>query len=280
MSKIEFIKAMCQQDNAKFSPKIGSFELIICVGVFFGHQNKKLLDEIINSDAKLVCLSPMEELKLSERCDISSRYEVGSEEGVMALLVKNLLAKAEVPEKLKEYFEAFDEGYLSAESNVGEEEIEEIVSLYDEAQSVLLILGEELTKHKRAANIAHLAGALGIFGKVAYKIDGASEDEMKANPTCPNLTEIDSISSFDGVVVYECLAQNKDEEKYLIGTKQFSMAARVSQNDRVSFEFNGALEDRIFICDENQKGVIALVPRLNRSENYPYSVVKVAKVNQ
>ena len=108
----------------------------------------------------------------------------------------------------------------------------------------------------------------------------ASEDEMKANPTCPNLTEIDSISSFDGVVVYECLAQNKDEEKYLIGTKQFSMAARVSQNDRVSFEFNGALEDRIFICDENQKGVIALVPRLNRSENYPYSVVKVAKVNQ
>ena len=144
----------------------------------------------------------------------------------------------------------------------------------------MFILGEELTKHKRAANIAHLAGALGIFGKVAYKIDGASEDEMKANPTCPNLTEIDSISSFDGVVVYECLAQNKDEEKYLIGTKQFSMAARVSQNDRVSFEFNGALEDRIFICDENQKGVIALVPRLNRSENYPYSVVKVAKVNQ
>jgi NADH-quinone oxidoreductase subunit G len=87
------------------------------------------------------------------------KYEVGSEEGVVALLV-NYLLDDEVKSNFKDFFDELDDGYLSGESNVGDEELELLIKNLIAKKQPTLIIGEDAITHPQSKNIARLIGLI------------------------------------------------------------------------------------------------------------------------
>ena len=277
MAKKQFIESLNQSRCDQFAFTCKGFDLILCVGTFPSRHDTALLESLRESNAKVVYLFTMEDQALVEQSTFFSRYEVGSEEGIFALLAKSFLAQSKLPETIKNYFEALDEGYISAESNLGEEEIEEIEALYQEAQNVLIVLGDDLISHPRASNIAHLAGLIAMYGKAKLCIVGATPEMVIETKNETVLEDVEDIKSFDGVVIYQCPAINNNEENLLIGSAQFQMAAKVQNGDKITVAINQEVYPRTFIRDDSLKGVIALMPCAKADSSYPYHVVKIVK---
>ena len=277
MVKKQFIEALNQSVKEQFAFTCKGFDLIICVGTLPSRHDTTLLERLSESDAKVVYLFTMEDQALVEKSTFFSRYEVGAEEGVLALLSKSFLKDVKLPEAIKNYFEELDEGYISAESNLGEEEIEEIEALYEEAKNVLLVLGDDMMRHPRASNIAHLAGLIATYGKAKLLVVGTTPEMMVESKSEIVLEEVEDIKSYDGVVVYQCPVIKNDEENLLIGSAQFQMAAKVQSGDKINVTLNKEVYPRIFLRDDSLKGVIALMPCAKADSSYPYHVVKIVK---
>ena len=276
----QFIEALNQPSQDAFAFTCKEFDLIICLGTLPSRHDTMLLESLRASEAKVVYLFTMEDQALVEKSTFFSRYEVGAEEGVLALLAKSFLLHVTLPEAIKNYFEELDEGYISAESNVGEEEIEEIEALYQAAKNVLIILGDDLVSHPRASHIAHLAGLIAKHGKAKLLVVGATPETVVESTSETVLEEIENLKSFDGVVVYQCPVTQADEEKLLIGSTQFQVAAKVQNNDKITVSINQEVYPRTFVCDDSLKGVIALMPCAKADCSYPYHVVKLVKAEQ
>ncbi len=120
---------------------------------------------VINRGASVAYLHPIEDVRLSRVSTQVCRYEVGAEEGVAALLVRQFVANAaSLPESLKEWIGALDEGYLGAESNLSEEELEQLLASIRRAPKRTLVVGADLYNHPRAEAIATLIGLLRRYG--------------------------------------------------------------------------------------------------------------------
>lgn len=269
-----------QQNQENFTFTCKGFDLIIVLGTLLSREDEALFEEVksaVDNGAKLVYLFTMEDKELLNQMTFFSRYEVGSEEGVLALLAKELLRDETLPEELEDYFNALDEGYLSAESNFGEEEIEEINALYQNSHKPLLVLGENLFTHPRASNIALLAGLIAHFGKAKIWMPEPNEVvAQKENFVIPEA--IATLKSFDGVVVYKCPSKSKNEEEWLIGSAQFQMAAKVQDGEKIRIAINQEVYSRTFVLDHSLKGTIALMPRSCENDtSYCYGVAKIVK---
>jgi NADH-quinone oxidoreductase subunit F len=280
-AKADFITALMHHDVTHFTFTCKGNDLIIVLGTLLSRDNKTMLQEIAScvevEKASLVYLCTMEEKELREQTTFFSRYEAGSEEGVLALLTKAFLANTVLPNDLQVYFENLDDGYLSAESNIGEEEIEEIQSLYEQSARVVIVLGDDLYNHPRAKNIARLAGLFASYGKA--KILLSHTEDLEITDTKEIIPEeVESLKSFDGVVVYRCPAHDKEEEGNLVGSLQFQMAAKVQHGEKIQVAINQAMYPRTFVLDESLKGTIALMPcAKNEDISYRYSVAKIVK---
>ena len=111
--------------------------------------------------ADFIYMHPIDDMNLQSKYNQFVKYEVGSEEGVMAMLATYLIK--DIPSELKEYFDELDIGYLSGECSVGEEEFEAIVKKLIRKKNKTLVLGEDLFSHNRSVNIAKLAGAINRY---------------------------------------------------------------------------------------------------------------------
>lgn len=280
MVKKQFIEALNQPSNDSFAFTCKGFDLIISIGTLPSRHDAMLLESVRASEAKVVYLFTMEDQALVQTSTFFSRYEVGAEEGVLALLAKSFLLHVKLPESIKNYFEELDEGYISAESNLGEEEIEEIEALYQEGNKVLLVLGDDVMRHPRASQIAHLAGLIAKYGNAKLLVAGSTPEMIVTAQSEIVLEEIEDLKSFDGVVVYQCPVTRSDEEQLLIGSAQFQMAAKVQNNDKINVTINEKVYPRTFVRDDSLKGVIALMPCAKADSSYPYHVVKIVKAEQ
>ncbi|SFV60865.1 NADH-ubiquinone oxidoreductase chain G [hydrothermal vent metagenome] len=118
--------------------------------------------------AKISYFHPIEDTLLQNVVTQFVKMEAGTEEGVVALLAKELLKNAELPEEVSSFFKNLDEGYLEAESNVGEEELKQMSAHFKRAKRKTLIVGADLFAHKRAKNIAKLIGLIEKYSE--YKV--------------------------------------------------------------------------------------------------------------
>lgn len=110
--------------------------------------------------AEVVYMHPIEDSDLKNTVTQFVKYEAGSEEGVLAMVANAFASKEGIPSLLASFLSGLDEGYLSAESSVGEEEIERMRSKAARKKRFTLILGEDLINHPRSANIARVAGLM------------------------------------------------------------------------------------------------------------------------
>ena len=106
--------------------------------------------------ARVAYMHPIEDVEMKNIVTQFIKYEAGSEEGVVALLVEMLLREAEVPEDVKTFLNDLDIGNLSAESNVGEEELELLRKSMLKKDGFSLVVGSDLYAHPRAQQIAQI----------------------------------------------------------------------------------------------------------------------------
>ncbi len=110
--------------------------------------------------ARVVYMHPLEESEIQNIVTQFIKYEAGSEEGVAALLAETLLKEAELPKGVRDFLESLDIGNLSAESNVGEEELEALKRSLLKKSGFSLVVGQDLYMHPRAEHIAKLIALL------------------------------------------------------------------------------------------------------------------------
>jgi len=113
-----------------------------------------------HNGAKITYMHPLEDTLMQNTVTQFVKYEVGTEEGVFAMLAASLLKDADLSDEEKRYFNELDEGYLSAETNVGDEEFEMIAKSLFRRERKTLVIGSDLLSHKRAGNIARLAAMI------------------------------------------------------------------------------------------------------------------------
>jgi NADH-quinone oxidoreductase subunit G len=113
-----------------------------------------------HNGAKIVYAHPLEDSLMKNTVTQFMKYEVGTEEGVMALLAHELLKSSDINEDERAFFDDLDLGYLSAESNIGEEEFAFMTKSFARANSRVLIIGSDIFAHQKANNIAKLAALI------------------------------------------------------------------------------------------------------------------------
>ncbi|WP_300360838.1 2Fe-2S iron-sulfur cluster-binding protein [Hydrogenimonas sp.] len=118
-------------------------------------------------NARVVYMHPMEDEEMKNVVTQFVKYEVGTEEGVLALLAKTMLEGKIDVKKIEGFLKDLDEGYLSAESNVGEEELEAVKTSLARCRRIALVVGEDCINHPRATQIARLAALFERFGGIS-----------------------------------------------------------------------------------------------------------------
>jgi NADH-quinone oxidoreductase subunit G len=151
-----------------------------------------------HNGAKVVYMHPMEDELLQNVVTQFVKYEVGTEEGVIAMLAKTLLETADLSEENRAYFDGLDEGYLCAESNVGDEEYARIAKTFVRAKRKTLVIGSDVLTHKRAANIARLCSMIETYSEFAVIVVPTSVNTVGVSLICT----LDTDNSGERVVGY------------------------------------------------------------------------------
>jgi NADH-quinone oxidoreductase subunit G len=177
---------------------------VISLGVWFQDEStefttlvRKTLDE---KKPKFVYMHPIEDTALQGCITQFVKYEVGSEEGVAALLAYTLLEDKEFPSEINDILEEFDIGYLSAESNVGEEELESMYETIDEKTTLSLIIGSDLYTHPKAGQIAKLIAFLEIYAGVNVVCIPPAKNALGVALIC----DLDDVIQGQSVVYESC----------------------------------------------------------------------------
>jgi NADH-quinone oxidoreductase subunit G len=106
--------------------------------------------------ARVAYMHPIEDVEMKNIVTQFIKYEPQSEEGVAALLVEMLLRDIDLPQEVKNFLGDLDIGNLSAESNVGEEELELLRKSMLKRDGFSLVIGTDLYAHPRAEQIAKI----------------------------------------------------------------------------------------------------------------------------
>ena len=238
-------------------------DLVVVIGSMLSLDDKELFETI--KDSKIALISVLEDLSLMGSVEFFSRYEAGSEEGVVAILVKEFLKDSNLPQEKKKYFDELDEGYISAETNIGEEEAEELHVMIQNASKPLIVFGRDIFLNSRVENISRFINLLKKYSSIEIKCLG------KLKTDSLHVEELKELESFDGTVVFE---YNSDENsEFLIGSAQFGVAAKVQDGQLVTVKN----QDREFRLDKKLKGTIALMPSMIDENSYRFEVVKIIK---
>jgi NADH-quinone oxidoreductase subunit G len=123
-----------------------------------------------HNGAKIVYAHPLEDVLMQNVITQMMKYEVGTEEGVMALLAYTILKDADLDEDERRFFEDLDLGYLYAETNIGEEELLGMMKSFSRAKKRILIVGNDLIAHERSCNIAKLAALIEKYSDFALVV--------------------------------------------------------------------------------------------------------------
>jgi hypothetical protein len=204
----------------------------------------------------------------------SITYEPMAEEAVIALIAKHFTYD-KVPEKIKEYFDEMDDGYLFGESNFDEFDLEKL----DIGE---IVIGKDILLHPNVENIKRFLAILRDFG--GFKITGIKLPEF-ISPSDPELSEIleaeksyemaleeiEELPSFDGSVVYACDDPNIVKDDELICSHQFIIANKIKS---LKVKVDG--EEKNIKKLPELKGTFGVV--LKKVETYPFMRVKIENV--
>ncbi len=146
--------------------KVETCDYAIVLGCFVSADNPKARAslEIAHKEknAYIAYMHPLEDQSLDKVVTQYIKYEVGSEEGLLAMLAE-LLVNEEGKEKHKAFFDELDVGYICGESSVGEEEFDDMSQKLLNHNERVLVVGPDLFNHPRSKNIAKILGLISKY---------------------------------------------------------------------------------------------------------------------
>lgn len=236
----------------------------------------ELREKLENSEAKVVYFNPIDYKKASLDFVQFIKYEAGAEEAICALLL-NYFAK-NCDEKVQNFIDELDVGYLSAESNIGEEELEELVALIESSQNCYMIIGDDFLTHKDKRNIIKMLCAINNYTPFCLVLKEKFKSLIQTiYEADEEFDEVEELVSYNGAVIYK---NSKVADHLLIGGTSFSKFAKIEDGDKI----NIAICKEKSICkefkiDDDLKGTIALCSANELEElHYNYKQVKITKV--
>jgi len=143
--------------------------------------------------AQFIYMHPIDDEQLKNKYTQFVKYEVGSEESVIALMAKYLITNP--TKQMEEFFDDLDIGYLSAETNVGEEELESMVKKLIRRKNKTLVVGTDLFGHKKASNIGKLVGFIEKYSDFKVVIVPSQTNTLGVSLIC------DLDSTYEGKTV-------------------------------------------------------------------------------
>ena len=130
-----------------------------------------------NNRAEVIYMHPIEDETIKNIYTKFIKYEAGAEEGLMALLSSYFV-------KNNDYLDELDVGYLSAESNIGEEEFEDIVKRSSRKSNKTIIIGEDILTHPNAINIAKLVALLEKYANFNIIVASTQANSLGVSLIC------------------------------------------------------------------------------------------------
>jgi len=201
----------------------------------------------------------------------SITYEPMAEEAVIALIAKHFTYD-NVPEKVKEYFDEMDDGYLFGESNFDEFDLEKL-------QKGKILIGKDVLAHPNVENIKKFLCLLRDFG--GFEIEGI-DLPVFFEPSDPvleeivevekeyeiELEEIEELDTFDGSVVYCCTDRFVVKEDEVLASQQFVIANKIK-----SLEVLIDGETKKLHKLKDLKGTFGII--LKDTDDYPFKRVEI-----
>lgn len=151
--------------------------------------------------AKVLYAHPIEDTLMQNVVTSFMKYEVASEEGVLALLAYNILKDKNIEPSHREFLDDLDLGYLYAETNIGEEEFAKALKSFSRAKTKTLIVGNDILAHPRAKNIAKLVAIIEKYSD--FKVLVVAKDVNTIGVSLINGLDIDE--NIDSVVGYNAV---------------------------------------------------------------------------
>jgi hypothetical protein len=194
-----------------------------------------------------------------------------AEEAVIALIAKHFTYQ-NVPEKVKDYFNEMDDGYLFGESNFDEFDLEKL-------EKGKILIGKDVLAHPKIENIKKFLCLLRDFG--GFEIEGV-DLPVFFEPSDPILAEIvevekeyeiefdeiDELDAFDGSVVYCCNDRFVVKDDEVLASQQFVIANKIKS---LSVEIEGEVKKLHKLKD--LKGTFGII--LKDTGDYPFKRVKI-----
>ncbi|MGP1506069.1 MAG: hypothetical protein ACTTIM_01200 [Campylobacter sp.] len=200
---------------------------------FLKFENRALFESFCND--KILTISPLLSANAKIHC------EIGALSYVLAMICVGL--------NLGDDVLSLDVAYFSGESNVGEEEIDEILDFIREIDTI--IVDENLIKFdENRANFEILLARLAKFSNA--KIINL-KGEIR-NFTNGDLNEFSPLQNYDGAVVFKH-TQNSD----FIGGKYFCAITKLHDKSLAQISTNSINLQRNFGFDESIRGTIAFL---------------------
>lgn len=256
--------------------KILNSDCIVSFGTLLSYENSELTSLIKNrvvNGAEFIYMHPFEDENIKEICTQYIKYEVGSEEGVMALLLEFLTSNR--TSQINEYIEDLDIGYISAESSAGEEEFEEMVEKSSNKSQILFLVGDDILSHERAENLKVMLKVLNDFSSLdVVFLNGEKIEDISFG----ELEEVEELNSYNGTIIYNIKSSNlKDDE--IIGSSSFSKVAKISDGDEINIISKSGSCKKIFKLDDSLQGTISLTSTNENSlsNGYRFKQVKIEK---
>ena len=222
-----------------------------------------------HNGAKIVYAHPIEDALMQNTITQLMKYEVGTEEGVMALLANAILADADMSESERAYFDDLDLGYLGAESNIGEEECEFMMKSFSRAQNRVLIIGDDIISHKRSKNIAKLAAMIEKYSTFSLVVIPNDVNTLGVSLIC----ELDIDENIDSVVGYNAKGDftisSVGEADFYVGALNQQEGTFVSIDNRVlptnvALTYEGyTLNDLASVCGIAARNTVDYTQELN-----------------
>jgi NADH-quinone oxidoreductase subunit G len=141
-----------------------------------------------NNKAEVVYMHPIEDDNIKNIVTSFIRYEVGTEEGVLAVLADLFVNKDSLDSDLSEYFEEFDSGYVTNESNISELDIENLQKKVHRKKSKVLVIGSDLYGHTNSKVLAKYVAILEKYAGFKVLIIPSQTNTLGVSKIC----ELDS----------------------------------------------------------------------------------------
>lgn len=229
-----------------------SYEKAFCFLDMLSLKNKALCEKIKGDNINISCL---EDKKLHAKF---YKCEIASISFVLALLCKL---------QNDSQFKAFDEGYLSAESCLGEEEALELLAFLKQAK--WLIIDTNLEFHKDFENIKYFLN----FLSKEFKLQIINSKEEKQDFTNAKFNGLKELDNYDGLVLFRV----KTEKNVLQCSQQFLQIAKC-ENHQVVELIGKNLNLKAKLClDENLQGTIGFLDFENSGFDFVQIRVKEIK---